>query len=76
MAKGILSLMLMTFSYMAQAQSTVEMADTMRADGKIYVVVGIIMIVLLGLVAYLMVLDKKVKKLEDRLSEKQSKRKA
>jgi hypothetical protein len=76
MVKGILSLMLVAFSFMAQAQSTVEMADTMRANGKIYVVVGIILIVLVGLIVYLIVLDKKVKKLEDRLTEKQSKLKA
>jgi len=76
MIKGILSLMLVVFSFMAQAQSTVEMADTMRANGKIYVVVGIILIVLVGLIVYLIVLDKKVKKLEDRLTERQSKLKA
>ena len=76
MIKGILSLMLVVFSFIAQAQSTVEMADTMRANGKIYVVVGIILIVLVGLIVYLIVLDKKVKKLEDRLTEKQSKLKA
>lgn len=44
-----------------------EMADTMRSNGKIYVVVGIIMIVLLGLIAYLFMLDRKVRKLEKRL---------
>ena len=76
MARGILSLMLIAFSFMAQAQPAVEMADAMRADGKIYVVVGIILIVLVGLIAYLIVLDKKVKKLEDRLTGKQSKLKA
>lgn len=76
MAKGILSLMLILVSFIAQAQSTVEMADTMRAEGKIYVVVGIIMIVLVGLIAYLIMLDRKVKKLEYLLTQKQSKLKA
>ena len=73
MDKGILSLMLMMFSFIAQAQTTVEMADTMRSEGKIYVVVGIILMVLVGLIIYLIMLDKKVKKLENMLSEKQSK---
>jgi len=76
MAKGILSMMLMVLSFIAQAQPTVEMADTMRSEGKIYVVVGIILIVLTGLITYLILLDRKVKGLEARLSEKQSKLKA
>ncbi|GCC52448.1 CcmD family protein [Chryseotalea sanaruensis] len=42
----------------------VEMADTMRANGKIYVVVGIILIVLLGFIAYLFMLDRKLNRLE------------
>lgn len=75
MAKGILSVMLMMFSFIAQAQSSVEMADAMRSDGKIYVVVGIILIVLVGLIAYLIMLDRKLSKLENLLNEKQSKRK-
>lgn len=43
----------------------VEMADTMRSEGKIYVVVGIVLIVLAGLIAYLFMLDRRVKKLEN-----------
>lgn len=54
----------------AQAQSNAEMADTMRSEGKIYVVVGIILIVLTGLILYIFLVDRKVKKLEDQLSDK------
>lgn len=43
----------------------VEMADTMRSEGKIYVVVGIVLIVLTGLIVYLFMLDRRVKKLEN-----------
>ncbi|HEY3405578.1 MAG TPA: CcmD family protein [Ohtaekwangia sp.] len=64
----VVVVLLLTFP--AQAQNEVEMADTMRSEGKIYVVVGIILIILLGLIAYLFALDRKVKKLEDRLSGK------
>jgi CcmD family protein len=60
-----------TTSIVAGPQPEVEMADTMRSEGKIYVVVGIILIVLIGLFVYLFLLDKKVKKLENLLSEKQ-----
>lgn len=45
----------------------VEMADTMRSNGKIYVVVGIILIILMGLITYLFLLDRKVGRLEKRL---------
>jgi uncharacterized membrane protein (DUF4010 family) len=51
----------------ARAQSDVEMADRLRSEGKIYVIVLIILIVLAGLFIYLFLLDRKVKKLEDRL---------
>jgi len=47
-----------------------EMADSFRADGKIYVVIAIILIILMGVFAYLFLLDKKVKKLEDQLNER------
>jgi heme export protein D (CcmD) len=54
----------------AFGQDRVEMADQLRAEGKIYVVVTIILIVLTGLIFYLFLLDKKVKKLEKLVSDK------
>jgi len=68
--KNILGTVLLLISLTSQAQSEVEMADGMRAEGKIYVVVAIILIVLGGLVAYLALLDRKVKKLENLLTNK------
>jgi hypothetical protein len=53
------------FTPLAEAQ--VEMADNLRAEGKIYVIVLIILIVLAGLFAYLFLLERKIKKLEERL---------
>lgn len=44
----------------------VEMADGMRADGKIYVVVVVLLVVLISLFAYLFKIEKQVKKLEDK----------
>jgi hypothetical protein len=61
------SLVLTLLGFAAQAQE-VEMADRLRADGKIYVIVAIILIVLSGLILYLVALDRKVKKLENLLS--------
>ncbi|MCS6967789.1 MAG: CcmD family protein [Cytophagales bacterium] len=42
----------------------VEMADTFRREGKIYVVVGTLGTVLTGLLVYLVLLDRKITKLE------------
>lgn len=65
LTKFLATLLLCLSSIGIHAQQQAEMADTMRSNGKIYVVVGIILIVLAGLVAYLFVLDRKVKKLEN-----------
>lgn len=45
----------------------VEMADAFRADGKIYVVIAVILVILFGLFAFLFRLDSKVSMLENRL---------
>ncbi len=45
----------------------VEMADQFRADGKIYVVLAVILTVLGGMFAYLFLMDKKIKTLEKML---------
>jgi CcmD family protein len=56
-------------AYNTQAQDA-EMADTMRSEGKIYVVVAIVLVILLGLIAYVISLDRKVSGLEKRLPKK------
>lgn len=61
---------LLCFSKIAIAQQDAEMADGMRANGKIYVVVAIMVIILVGILAYLFVIDRKVSRLEKRLGEK------
>ena len=70
--KSILGIALVLASVIANAQTDVEMADGMRSEGKIYVVVGIILIVLTGLVVYLVTLDRKVKRLENLLGDRNS----
>ncbi len=42
----------------------VEMATGMRSNGKIYVVVAVLSMVLIGLIIYLVTLDRKISKLE------------
>lgn len=52
------------FQSIAQDKEVVEMADKMRGDGKIYVVVAVILTILSGLILYLVRLDRKISKLE------------
>lgn len=42
----------------------VEMADVMRSNGKIYIVVAICLTILIGLFIYVWSVDRKVSKLE------------
>jgi CcmD family protein len=42
----------------------VEMADVMRSNGKIYVVVAVVVTILVGILLYIFQTEKKLKKLE------------
>jgi heme export protein D (CcmD) len=42
----------------------VEMADQFRASGKIYVVIAVLVVILLGLILYVARLDRKISRLE------------
>ena len=58
---------LLFINFLSQAQETtdtVDMADTMRSNGKIYVVVAVILTIFAGIIIYLIRLDKKMTKLE------------
>jgi uncharacterized membrane protein len=63
MKKSILFLFLMMTALISKAQD-VEMADQLRGEGKIYVVIGVILIILTGVICYLIRLDSKLRKLE------------
>ena len=43
--------------------------DTMNSSGKIYVVVAVLTVILIGIFIYLIGIDRKVKRLEDRAKE-------
>ena len=58
----IISLLLTLTNY-AQTD-TAEMADMMRSNGRIYVVVAVVVLILLGLFLYLVRLDKKITRIE------------
>jgi len=48
----------------AQEKNSVEMADTMRSNGKIYVVAAVILTIFAGIIIYLIRLDRKISRLE------------
>lgn len=66
---SLLGFFLFSTNLLAQqtVDSGVEMADAMRSDGKIYVVVVVIAVVLTGLLVYLVMLDRKIGRLEREL---------
>ncbi len=57
-------LFLLLAGKLAFAQEQAEMADVMRSNGKIYVVVAVCLTILFGLILYLVKLDRKISKLE------------
>ncbi len=57
----IVSLLLFTQSF---AQDKPEMADVMRSNGKIYVVVAVCLTILIGLFLYVVMIDRKMSRIE------------
>ncbi|PWU03270.1 MAG: CcmD family protein [Bacteroidetes bacterium] len=52
------------FAQGPEGYKPVDMADGMRSNGKIYVVVAVLGIIMLGLLLFLTSMDRKLKKLE------------
>ncbi|EAZ82167.1 CcmD family protein [Algoriphagus machipongonensis] len=77
--KKLVLIALMIFSLSAVAQekipvtesdysnNSVEMADVMRSNGKIYVLVGVIVLIFAGITVYLISTDRKISKLEQNI---------
>ena len=63
MKKLISILALIHFTFFANAQE-VTMADMMKENGKIFVVIAVMLTILAGLVLYLVRLDRKISRLE------------
>lgn len=64
-----LMMLMATLNLFAQ-NNEVEMADALRSNGKIYVVVAVIVIILFGLLVYLFSLDRRLKMLEKKSADK------
>ena len=61
--KLISGIFFLLLSLQSMAQD-VEMADLMRSNGRIYVVVAVMLLILFGLILYLVRLDRKISRLE------------
>jgi hypothetical protein len=51
------------------AASSVEMADGLCSNGKIYIVVAVMSIIFIGILIYLIRIDKKIGKVEEKLNQ-------
>ena len=60
----LLLLLLTCTAVFVQADTSVEVDNALRSDGKIYVVVCIICIIFVGLAIYLFTIDRRLKKIE------------
>lgn len=60
--------------FSSAAQPNIEMADALRQDGKIYVVVVVLLTVLVGILFYLIALDRKIGRLEKQLKDEYANR--
>ena len=66
---GVLLLLSHTLLAQQPVNNGIEMADRLRADGKIWVVVAVIAAVFAGIVFYLVRLDRQIGKLEKEIKQ-------
>ena len=60
------SLLIPFFGIAQEVTAEPQMADTFRSEGKIYVVIAVISIIFTCLIGYLIYIDLKLRKLENR----------
>lgn len=61
----VFTLLFISFSTFAQTEQP-QMADAMRSNGKIYVVVVVCLLILMGLIGYVFRIDRKLTRLEQK----------
>ena len=67
MLMSLVLLIMSSLPTLAQSSNEIAMADAFRAEGKIYIVVAVILLIFAGLVIYMVRIDRKVKRLEKEL---------
>ena len=72
MIKKVLGLLFICASLYSQARQIAmnnepQMADTFREEGKIYVVISVIALIFIALVCFLIYIERKLKKIENKV---------
>jgi len=70
MNKILLSVFSLFISINLFAQNQIEMADTLRSNGKIFTVVAVCLTILIGLFLYVFMIDRKINKFEKEINKK------
>lgn len=73
MIKKLSILLFVLLTIVSKAQESTngpEMADSFRAEGKIYVVIAVMSTIFLCVIVYLAIIERKLKKLEEELKNK------
>lgn len=73
MIKKLVLFFLVFVSLVSNAQETMaepSMADTFRSEGKIYVVIAVMATVFLAVLVYLIMIERRLKKLEEDIKNK------
>lgn len=65
MKKTTYTLFILFLSFSASFAQAPEMATRLRADGKIYMVVAVMLVIFLGVAGYLFSLDRRIRKIEN-----------
>lgn len=68
MKKTFAFLSLLLIPALMQAQSDIAMADTMRQEGKIYVVVAVLAVIFTGIVVFLISLERRIARMEKQIN--------
>ncbi|MFQ3212862.1 MAG: ABC-type amino acid transport system permease subunit [Marivirga sp.] len=58
----------MTIENQDYSNNSIEMADVMRSEGKIYVLVAIIVVIFIGFIFFLLKTEQKLKKIEKEIN--------
>ena len=59
----------MSVFFLQNAQSSVEMADLMRSNGKIYVLLAVVLLIFAGIVFFLKFLEQRLSQLEKEMDD-------
>lgn len=62
--RKLITLLMILSGWAVSAQTSPEMADRMREEGKIYVVIAVIALIFLAIVLFLFYLERRVSRIE------------